>query len=229
MNQEENEIKIRYEKRKNISSDRYSILNPASILIEQEKERALIKWIKENNIEPLENKKLLEIGCGGGYNLLKFVRFGFKPQNIFANDLISERLQSARELLPSKVHFYEGSAMDLSFKENEFDIVFQSMVFSSILDSNYKIKLAEKMWQWVKPGGGILWYDFIYNNPSNKDVKGVSLAEVKKLFKVKKLYYKKLTLAPPIARIVTKVHPFLYYFFNSTYLLRTHLLIWIQK
>lgn len=229
MNQEENEIKIRYEKRKNISSDRYSILNPASILIEQEKERALIKWIKENNIEPLENKKLLEIGCGGGYNLLKFVRLGFKPQNIFANDLISERLQSARELLPSKVHFYEGSAMDLSFKENEFDIVFQSMVFSSILDSNYKIKLAEKMWQWVKPGGGILWYDFIYNNPSNKDVKGVSLAEVKKLFKVKKLYYKKLTLAPPIARIVTKVHPFLYYFFNFNYLLRTHLLIWIQK
>lgn len=229
MNQEENEIKIRYEKRKNISSDRYSILNPASILIEQEKERALIKWIKENNIEPLENKKLLEIGCGGGYNLLKFIRFGFKPQNIFANDLISERLQSARELLPSKVHFYEGSAMDLSFKENEFDIVFQSMVFSSILDSDYQIKLAEKMWQWVKPGGGILWYDFIYNNPSNKDVKGVSLAEVKKLFKVKKLYYKKLTLAPPVARIVTKVHPFLYYFFNSTYLLRTHLLIWIQK
>lgn len=229
MNQEENEIKIRYEKRKNISSDRYSILNPASILIEQEKERALIKWIKENNIEPLENKKLLEIGCGGGYNLLKFVRLGFKPQNIFANDLISERLQSARELLPSKVHFYEGSAMDLSFKENEFDIVFQSMVFSSILDSDYKIKLAEKLWQWVKPGGGILWYDFIYNNPSNKDVKGVSIAEVKKLFKVKKLYYKKLTLAPPIARIVTKVHPFLYYFFNSTYLLRTHLLIWIQK
>ena len=229
MNQEEKEIKIRYEKRKNISSDRYSILNPASILIEQEKERALIKWIKENNIEPLENKKLLEIGCGGGYNLLKFIRFGFKPQNIFANDLISERLQSARELLPSKVHFYEGSAMDLSFKENEFDIVFQSMVFSSILDSDYQIKLAEKMWQWVKPGGGILWYDFIYNNPSNKDVKGVSLAEVKKLFKVKKLYYKKLTLAPPVARIVTKVHPFLYYFFNSTYLLRTHLLIWIQK
>ncbi len=229
MNQEEKEIKIRYEKRKNISSDRYSILNPASILIEQEKERALIKWIKENNIEPLENKKLLEIGCGGGYNLLKFIRFGFKPQNIFANDLISERLQSARELLPSKVHFYEGSAKDLSFKENEFDIVFQSMVFSSILDSDYKIKLAEKMWQWVKPGGGILWYDFIYNNPSNKDVKGVSLAEVKELFKVKKLYYKKLTLAPPIARIVTKVHPVLYYFFNSTYLLRTHLLIWIQK
>lgn len=229
MNQEENKIKIRYEKRKNISMDRYSILNPTTILIEQEKERAMIKWIKENNIEPLENKKLLEIGCGGGYNLLKFIRFGFKPQNIFANDLITERLQSAKELLPSKVNFYEGSAMNLAFNENEFDIVFQSMVFSSILDSDYKLELAEKMWHWVKPGGGILWYDFIYNNPSNKDVKGVSLAEVKELFKVKKLYYKKLTLAPPIARIVTKIHPFLYYFFNSTYLLRTHLLIWIKK
>jgi len=226
---EEEEIKARYERRKDISSDRYSIINPATILIEQEKERALIKWIKENNIEPLENKKLLEIGCGGGYNLLKFIRFGFKPQNIFANDLISERLQSARELLPSKVHFYEGSAMDLSFTENEFDIVFQSMVFSSILDSDYKNKLADKMWQWVKPGGGILWYDFIYDNPQNPDVKAVQLNEIKKLFKDVKIVKKKITLAPPISRIVTRIHPNLYYIFNSLYFLRTHLLVWIKK
>jgi ubiquinone/menaquinone biosynthesis C-methylase UbiE len=229
MDKEEEEIKIRYERRKNISSNRYSILNPATVLIEQEKERAMIKWIKRNQIEPLENKKLLEVGCGIGTNLQKFIKFGIAPSNIFANELLNERLQTAKVLLPSQINFYDGSALNLRFNENYFDIVFQSMVFSSILDSDYRHRLAEKMWQWVKPGGGILWYDFIYNNPSNKDVNGVSLKEVRDLFKVKKLYYKKITLAPPIARFVTKVHPFLYHVFNSTFFLRTHLLIWIQK
>jgi ubiquinone/menaquinone biosynthesis C-methylase UbiE len=177
----------------------------------------------------LENRKLIEIGCGSGYNLLKFIRFGFKPENIFANDLMDERLQSAKELLPSQVNFYEGSAMNLNFNENYFDIVFQSMVFSSILDLDYRYKLAEKMWHWVKPGGGILWYDFIYNNPNNPDVKGVGLKEIKELFNTNPSYIRKITLAPPVARMVTKVHPFFYAVFNSMYVLRTHLLVWIKK
>ncbi len=229
MNQEEDEIKIRYEKRKNLSPDRYSILNPATILIEQEKERGMIKWIKKNHIEPLENKKLLEIGCGNGTNIQKLIRFGFNPANIFANDLIEERLHSAELNLPSQINFYVGSALDLNFKENEFDIVFQSMVFSSILDSDYKLKLAEKMWQWVKPGGGILWYDFIYNNPSNPDVKGIGLKEVERLFRTNKIQYQKITLAPPLARIVAKINPMFYHILNATYILRTHLMIWITK
>jgi len=229
MYSEEEEIKKRYERRKNISSDRYSILSPATIMIEQEKERAMIRWIKENNIEPLENKKLLEVGCGNGTNIQKFIKFGFQPSNIFANDLLDERLRSAKKLLPAQVNFYGGSAMNLTFNENCFDIVFQSMVFSSILDLNYKSHLAEKMWHWVKPGGGILWYDFIFDNPQNPDVKSVKLEELKKLFKGAKIVYKKITLAPPISRIVTRIHPNLYYLFNSLYFLRTHLLVWIKK
>jgi ubiquinone/menaquinone biosynthesis C-methylase UbiE len=229
MYSEEEEIKARYERRKNISSHRYSILNPATILIEQEKERAMIKWIKENRLEPLENKKLLEFGCGIGINIQKFIRFGFTPSNIFANELMDERLQIAKKLLPAQVNFYNGSVMNLHFNENYFDIVFQSMVFSSILDLDYKYKLAEKMWHWVKPGGGILWYDFIYDNPQNPDVKGVRLNELKNLFKGAKIVKKKITLAPPISRIVTRIHPNLYYLFNSIYFLRTHLLVWIKK
>jgi len=229
MYSEEEEIKKRYERRKNISSDRYSILSPATIMIEQEKERAMIRWIKGNNIEPLENKRLLEVGCDNGTNIQKFIKFGFQPSNIFANDLLDERLRSAEKLLPAQVNFYGGSAMNLNFNENYFDIVFQSMVFSSILDLNYKSHLAEKMWHWVKPGGGILWYDFIFDNPQNPDVKSVKLEELKKLFKGAKIVYKKITLAPPISRIVTRIHPNLYYLFNSLYFLRTHLLVWIKK
>ncbi len=223
------QIKERYERRKNIPVDRYSIFNPATYLIEQEKERALIKLFKENKLLPLEDKKILEIGCGTGTNLLNFLKLGFTPANIYANDLIEERLEHAKKVLPSEVKIFTGNALDLNFNDNSFDIVFQSMVFSSILDKDFKKKLADKMWNWVKPGGGILWYDFTFDNPSNPDVKGIRPKDVKEIFNHKSFYIKRLTLAPPIARAVTKIHPNLYHIFNSIYFFRTHVLIWIRK
>lgn len=223
------QIKERYERRKIIPAERYSVFNPATYLIEQEKERLLIKLFKENNLLPVEDKKILEIGCGTGTNLLNFIKLGFNPSNIYANDLLEERLENAKRILPSEVKFFQGNALDLNFSENSFDIVFQSMVFSSILDKEFKKKLATKMWSWIKPGGGLLWYDFTFNNPVNPDVKGIKVKELKEIFKQCSFYKKRLTLAPPIARAVTKIHPNLYHIFNSLYFLRTHVLIWIRK
>lgn len=229
MTSEIEKIKARYERRKKISSDRYSILNPATYLIEQEKERALIRWIKKYHIEPLGDKKLLEIGCGTGSNIQKFIRFGFNPSNIYANDLIDERLEIAKLILPSKIIYLKGDALDLDFNKGEFDIVFQSMVFSSILNDDFRRNLAHKMWNWVNPGGGVLWYDFFYNNPFNQDVKKVTLHEVEKLFPNSIIKSWKITLAPPLSRFVTKLHPTMYTFLNSFSFLRTHLLCWIKK
>ena len=39
----------------------------------------------------------------------------------------------------------------------------------------------------------------------------------------------KLTLAPPIARAVCRLSPALYPVFNALPLLRTHVLVWLQK
>lgn len=229
MNTEIEEIKSRYSRRNNITKDRYSFLQPATILSEQEKERALVKWIKANNIFPLEDKTILEIGCGNGNNILTFLKFGFDPGNIYANELLEERFLIAKKKIPQEIQLIKGNALDIELPNNKFDIVYQSMVFSSILDKNFKKDLAAKLYNLVKPGGGILWYDFIYNNPRNPDVKGVKLNEIKELFGINPSFIKKITLAPPIARIVSKVHPFFYTLFNSMYIFRTHLLVWLKK
>ncbi len=63
-----------------------------------------------------------------------------------------------------------------------FEIVMQSTVFSSILSNEVRAILARKMWEWVAPGGGILWYDFAIDNPRNPDVRGVRDRELRKLF-----------------------------------------------
>jgi len=102
-------------------------------------------------------------------------------------------------------------------------------VFSSLLDNAFQQCLAAAMWAAVKPGGGVLWYDFTVNNPRNPDVRGVPLARVRALFPQGHVQSQRVTLAPPIARAVTRVHPSLYPVLNALPLLRTHVLAWVGK
>lgn len=223
------QIKERYTKRNSIPENLYNPLTTDVIFRRQEFERVLIKIIKDNYSYNLKNLKLLEIGCGSGKNLLKFIELGFEPKNIIGNELLIERAETARKILPKEVDIIAGDALKLSFFPNSFDIVFQSTMFSSILDTNFQRELARKILDFVKPGGGILWYDFIYNNPQNPNVKKVTLRDIKELFPDVQIRSWRLTLAPPISRLVTKIHPNFYHLFNFFPFLRTHILCWIKK
>ncbi len=237
MNQEktngfENEIaniKRRYLDRKNIPLLKYNPLNPAIYMINQEKERVFIKWLKKFDLSVIQNLRLLEIGCGGGQNLLQFIKLGFSPNLLVGNELLSERVESAKKKLPNDLKIIEGDALKVNLPLGYFDIVFQSMVFSSILNKEFKYALAQKMWKLVKPGGGILWYDFIYDNPKNPDVKGIPFKEVRELFPYSDIQKWRVTLAPPISRVVTSIHPLLYNVINIFPLLRSHILCWSVK
>ena len=105
----------------------------------------------------------------------------------------------------------------------------QSTVFSSLLDDAFQQRLADAMWSWLKPGGAVIWYDFTVNNPRNADVRGVPVARVRALFPQAHITHHRVTLAPPLARAVCRVHPALYGVFNSLPLLRTHVLAWLAK
>lgn len=222
-------IKSRYLLRQNIDFYTYHPTNPSIFMTIQEKERKLIKWLKNFDLVGINKLNLLEIGCGTGQNLLQFIKLGFSPNRIVGNELLPERVEQAKIILPSSVKIIEGDALETDFPEEYFDIVFQSMVFSSILNEEFRIALANKMWALTKPRGGILWYDFIYNNPKNPNVKGITFKELKKLFPDKKITKCSLTLAPPITRFVAPIHPMLYYVFNFFPFLRTHILCWISK
>ncbi len=223
------QIEDRMKRRNSFSPDLYSPLKPDVVLRQQELERKLIKWLRKKNYNNISDLKLLEIGCGSGKNILKFIELGFNPENIIGNELLEERLIHTKKILPASVKIISGNALDLELMNNSFDIVFQSTVFTSILDDKFKQALANKIWDLAKPGGGILWYDFIYDNPKNKDVNGIPLKEIKELFPEAKIKHWSLTLAPPISRLITKIHPSLYNIFNAFPFLRTHILCWIEK
>lgn len=223
-------MRERYTRRERLPLlDLYDPLSPSVYMAHQERQRALARLLRTAGLIPVRDKTLLEIGCGSGANLLDMIRLGFLPENLVGSELLDSRCKSARHLLPCATRIISGDATALEFSENSFDIVFQSTVFTSIIDDVFQKKLAERMWFLAKPGGGVLWYDFIYNNPRNSDVRGVPLRRIRQLFPAAEIMIWKITLAPPISRLVTKLHPNFYSLCNLVPLLRTHVLCWIKK
>jgi SAM-dependent methyltransferase len=211
------------------TTDRYSMLKPDVWHTVQERQRAMLRLFVHLGLDDLSKLRLLEVGCGSGSNLQELLRLGFAPQHLSGAELLAERIAQAREALPAGVTLFEGDATRLDLPPASQDIVFVSTVFSSLLDDAFQQRLADAMWRWVKPGGGVLWYDFTVNNPRNADVRGVPLGRVRALFPQGHLQHERVTLAPPIARAVTRVHPALYTVFNRVPWLRSHVLCWVQK
>lgn len=170
--------------------------------------------------------RLLEIGAGTGGNLPFFLELGFKPEHLHANELLPDRVKALRENHP-EVTVHPGDAIGIGQEHNaSFDVVFQSTVFTSILDAALKRRLAQRMWELTRPGGLVLWYDFTFDNPRNPDVKGVKPAEVTALFpEARNIHFSRVTLAPPIGRRVQRLYPL----FKIFPFLRTHVIATLHK
>ena len=173
--------------------------------------------------------RLTEVGCGAGGNLLELLRLGFDPTHLQGLELLSERHAQARAALPAGTAVWLGDATQAPIAPASQDLVLQSTVFTSLLDDAFQQRLADTMWRWVKPGGAVLWYDFTLNNPRNPDVRGVPLARVRQLFPQARIDARRITLAPPLARAVCRVHPAFYGVVNSVPWLRSHVLAWVGK
>ncbi|MGK2898775.1 MAG: class I SAM-dependent methyltransferase [Burkholderiaceae bacterium] len=221
-------VRERYARR--VPADpRYSLLNSAALCAFQERQRALLARFGALGGADLSALRLLEVGCGSGGNLVECLLAGFAPEHLAGIELLAERHRAARARLPEAVTLLEGDAVALLPSLPAADIVLVSTVFSSLLDDAFQQRLADAMWAAVKPGGGVLWYDFTLNNPRNPDVRGVPLRRVRELFPQGEVRARRITLAPPVARAVCRVHPSLYTLFNAFPLLRTHVLAWIAR
>jgi len=88
----------------------------------------------------------------------------------------------------------------LEFDDGTFDIVFQSMVFTSVLDQEIRQQIAHEMLRVVKKDGVIIWYDFFFANPWNPDVRAVRKAEIKQLFPHCLVELERVSLILPVVK-----------------------------
>lgn len=211
------------------AADRYRADRPEVQQMLREREAALRRLFAAHGWQERADKRVLEVGCGSGGNLQRLIDMGFRAEHLAGIELLPERFQAAREALPAAVQLIEGDACAVEWPPESVDAVLVATVFSSLLDDAFQQRLAQTLWRWVRPGGGVIWYDFTVDNPRNPDVRGVPVRRLRELFPEGLIHHEKLTLAPPLARAVCRLHPRLYGVFNAWPALRTHVLAWVAK
>src|SRR5688572_6619442 len=88
--------------------------------------------ILRKKFQDVSNLRMLEVGAGHGHNLIYFKSLGLSWTNIYANEILPDRVQILKDSLPMST-VIAGDALEIK-NEISFDIVLQSTVFSSVLD-----------------------------------------------------------------------------------------------
>ena len=221
-------LRDEYEDRKHrlAGSDVYSWFNQANLFAIHQRQRAVLAALKKYDFTDLSNLKILEMGCGSGGVLTEYLGFGVSHENLHGVDLLFDRLLHASHILPGS-GFANANGQSLPFPSGTFDLVLQYTAISSILDSELRQKICADMLRVLKPGGMILWYDF-WLNPTNPQTRGIRPAEIRRLFPDCKYHYKRITLAPPLARRLVPLSWGLALFLEELRIFNTHYLVAIQ-
>lgn len=225
---EPDQILDRYRRRPD-NDRRYVMLEPATLLTVQERQRAFVAMMRRSGMTDPSSITVLEIGCGAGGNLVELIRMGLQPGNLAGVELVAERAERARRRLPAQTVITTGDGAAAAIEPSSRSIVLLSTVLSSVLDDEFQQRVAQVAWDAVAPGGAVVCYDFVYDNPRNHDVRAVPLRRLRTLFPRASITSRRVTLAPPLARRVTRIAWALYPALNAVPLLRTHRLTWLAK
>ena len=100
--------------------------------------------------------RVLDAGCGGGRNLVYFLRCGY---DVCGVDLSAEAIAHVRALagglaphLPAD-NFRVEAVEGMSFADADFDVVLSSAVLHFARDEEHWRGMLEEMWRVLKPGG----------------------------------------------------------------------------
>src|SRR5438552_2153116 len=145
---------------------KWSLENAGNVAISLERSRVLSKMLNKSGFTFLGDKRVLEVGCGRGRVIEELIGLGARPGLLAGVDLRPEAIESARSRWP-EADLRVADAQHLPFAAESFDLVIVFTVFSSILDDGVAKRVAKEICRVVKPAGGVVYYDFQYNNPRN--------------------------------------------------------------
>jgi SAM-dependent methyltransferase len=189
-----------YERRAaEVPEERYSATNPGHLFIRQTVERALVRMLGEAGALPLAERRVIDVGCGEGQWLADLETLGAARERLAGVDLVESRVERARARLQG-ADIRLGDASRLPFEDGSFDLVVQSMMFSSILESEVRERAAREIDRVLARDGVVLWYDFFVDPPGNPGARGVKRREVAALFPGYRMRWRRVTLAPPLVR-----------------------------
>ncbi len=100
--------------------------------------------------------KILDAGCGGGRNLVYFLRAGYEVFGVDSRaDAIAYVRQLAQQLAPQlpPENFQVAAVEEAVFADETFDAVLSSAVLHFANDEEQFRQMLDAMWRQLKPGG----------------------------------------------------------------------------
>jgi ubiquinone/menaquinone biosynthesis C-methylase UbiE len=222
-------IRAAYDRRDHfVRADRYARMERVNLYRAHERELVLADLLRSAGLISLKGIRILDLGCGRGGTLRQLLEYDAEPSLLFGLDLLENRIEPACRLSPN-LQFLRGNAAQLPFPDASFQLVLQFTLLTSVLDKAFKRGIAQEIGRVLPSGGRLLWYDFAYDNPKNPDVRGIGRTEIKRLFPGWRLALRRITLAPPLGRLIARFSPAVYYAFADVRFLCTHYIGLLEK
>lgn len=115
---------------------------------------------------------ILDIGCGAGVDSLIAALMVGPSGSVTGIDLVPDMLERAKQnaklMEAENIEFMEGSAEQLPFPDNTFDVVISNGVFNLVVD---KVKALGEVYRVLKPRGRFLLADQVLAGELPKETK----------------------------------------------------------
>jgi ubiquinone/menaquinone biosynthesis C-methylase UbiE len=158
----------------------WTLFKPLALFYRHQLEAALTRALRREGVE-LEGKRLLEDGCERGNLLRQLVELGATPGRCVGLDRDIDALRDGRVKTAASASFICGDAAALPFRAGAFDVVVQSLLFSSLPPGETRERAAAEAERVLADGGVFVWYDFVERAKEGLP-RGLDLDEVRALF-----------------------------------------------
>jgi SAM-dependent methyltransferase len=127
----------------------------------------------------------------------------------------------------AEAHIAAADGAALPYRDGSFDLVLAFTSFSAMRADGVRTNAAVEILRVLRPGGLAVVYDFTVN-PTNRATRSLRERELRRLFAEARIHVERVTLAPPIVRLLGG-RPALCKPLERLPWLRTHLLAGIVK
>ena len=207
--------------------DRYSPFNPGHLFRVQRTDRALLAALGRHGFEALGRFDVLDVGCGDGGLLRSLIGWGADRARVHGVELLPERVEAARRADPG-LDVRPGDASALPFEDGSFDLIFQRTVFSSMVDDAMRRAVAAEIIRVLRSGGAVVSYDLRVAR-DRRQMRGIGVTELRRLFPGFGADARRVTLFPPLARGLARWSWMACELLEEIPLLRTHELVVLRK
>ena len=208
--------KAHYEKKNKFRDD---LLNPETLYQFLALKKCFVNSLYKISLNKRKSR-IIDIGCGSATQLISLVSLGFNQDNLFGIDINKVDINFAKKNYPL-LNLSLQDATNLDFKNNYFDLTYESTMFVQITNNEISQKIANEMIRITKKGGYLILFDWRYGKFNNPNFLACNKRRIKELFKVDKstklISIEKGMLIPPIGRFLSKNMSSIYFLFSRLF------------